>query len=521
MPDRSISKPSPSRRSKPAEGKRFAAFISYKHVSSTSFAAQLERTLKSYAKPLLTRPRKIFRDENYLAPGVDLPRLIKEALDNSEFLLLLASPESAQSPWVQSELDLWCRVFKRQEQLIVILLDGAIAVDDQSKQIDWSSTDALPTFMAEHLTTVPLYLDLRKLANLEDLSLREPDFKRAINGIVARFRGIEPNEMLGEEILQYRRNRRLRNGAVAALAMLTMLSGTFWFLADSARKEAEHSLANSYWASGISAEEKNDPVAAAHFFARATQKYSDETASKTGRLKLQTTWRNHNRITLDALLNLDDAEIIEYSADGSRILTWSRDNTARLWNVEDGTQLLRMNHDGGNWGVGGVWGGEFSGSESRILTWSGGFSSDKTARLWNVEDGAQVLRMDHDGNVQGAEFSADGSRILTWGDDLKNDNTARLWSVKNGAQPTIMHHDEILGARFSADGSRILTWGEDGTVRLWQAGNGTEVLRMHHYDGIQGARFSADGSRILSWSLDSYGPLVAGRGRRGSAPNAS
>nr|VFJ63201.1 MAG: TIR domain-containing protein [Candidatus Kentron sp. DK] len=219
-------------------GRRFTAFISYKHVSSTGFAAQLERALKGYAKPLLARPRRIFRDEKHFAPGIDLPRLIEEALKDSEFLLLLASPESARSPWVQDELDLWCRVLKRQERLIVILLGGDIKVDSESKQIDWSGTDALPPFMEQHLATVPLYLDLRKLARLEDISLDDPDFKRAINGIAARFRGIDPNDMLGEEIRQYRRNLRLRNGAVAALAMLTILSGTFWFLADSARREA-------------------------------------------------------------------------------------------------------------------------------------------------------------------------------------------------------------------------------------------------------------------------------------------
>nr|VFJ59681.1 MAG: TIR domain-containing protein [Candidatus Kentron sp. FW] len=273
---------SPRRRANPAQGKRFAAFISYKHVSSTSFAAQLERALKSYAKPLLARPRKIFRDEKHFAPGVDLPRLIEEALQDSEYLLLLASPESAKSPWVQDELKLWCRDLKRQEQLIVILLDGDIAVDDKSKQIDWSGTDALPAFMAEHLTTVPLYLDLRELTGLKNIGLDDLDFKHAINGIVARFRGIDPNEMLGEEIRLRRKTLWLRNGAVAALAALTVLSGIFGFLADSARsvaedqreiaeektKEAERSLANNYWASGIGAEEGNDPVAALYDFGK-------------------------------------------------------------------------------------------------------------------------------------------------------------------------------------------------------------------------------------------------------------
>nr|VFJ87247.1 MAG: TIR domain-containing protein [Candidatus Kentron sp. H]VFJ88899.1 MAG: TIR domain-containing protein [Candidatus Kentron sp. H]VFJ95135.1 MAG: TIR domain-containing protein [Candidatus Kentron sp. H] len=357
-------------------GNRFATFISYKHVSSTGFAMRLERALKGYAKPLLARPRRIFRDEKHIAPGIDLPRLIEEALEDSEFLLLLASPESARSPWVQDELDLWCRVLKRQERLVVILLDGDIEVDSESKQIDWSGTDALPTFMAEHLATVPLYLDLRKLARLEDIGLNDPDFKRAINGIVARFRGIDPNEMLGEENRQYRRNLRLRNGAIAALVMLTMLSGGFWFLADSARREAEgqrqvaeeqkqvadsaknealektreaeRSLANNYWASGISAEEKNNPVAAAHFFARATQKYSDKTAIKTGRLKLRTV-QTHSAITLDALLDIGDAQIIEVSADGSRILTWSKQTWTPIPN-QPGWEQCEFEHECSGWG---------------------------------------------------------------------------------------------------------------------------------------------------------------------------
>nr|VFK35082.1 MAG: TIR domain-containing protein [Candidatus Kentron sp. LPFa] len=203
-PNRSVarwlSSTSLSRQLDPGAGNRFTAFISYKHVSSTGFATQLERALKGYAKPLLARPRRIFRDEKHIAPGIDLPRLIEEALESSEFLSLLASPESARSPWVQDELDLWCRVLKRQERLIVILLDGDIEVDSESKQIDWSGTDALPPFMKEHLATVPLYLDLRKLASLEDVGLNDPDFKRAINGIVTRFEGTDPNEMLGEEI---------------------------------------------------------------------------------------------------------------------------------------------------------------------------------------------------------------------------------------------------------------------------------------------------------------------------------
>src|SRR5438067_145106 len=68
-------------------GVSYKAFISYKHDVSASFTLRLEQALKAYAKPLLARAIRIFRDEKHFAPGVDLPKLITEALDASAFLI--------------------------------------------------------------------------------------------------------------------------------------------------------------------------------------------------------------------------------------------------------------------------------------------------------------------------------------------------------------------------------------------------------------------------------------------------
>ena len=76
---------------------KYKAFISYKHEVSSWQAQKIESALKSYAKPLLKRPIKIFRDEVHLPAGVDLSASIKEALNDSEYLLLLASKEAAES----------------------------------------------------------------------------------------------------------------------------------------------------------------------------------------------------------------------------------------------------------------------------------------------------------------------------------------------------------------------------------------------------------------------------------------
>ena len=67
-----------------------------------------------------------------------------------------------------------------------------------------------------------------------------------------------------------------------------------------------------------------------------------------------------------------------------------------------------------------VYGAQFSRDESRILTWSW----DKTARLWDARTGKQLgPALEHQGPVSGAQFNQDESRILTW----STDKTVRVW----------------------------------------------------------------------------------------------
>jgi len=104
----------------------------------------------------------------------------------------------------------------------------------------------------------------------------------------------------------------------------------------------------------------------------------------------------------------------------------------------------------------------FNRDEDQILTWS----YDNTARLWDVRTGRQVgPALKHEGYVDGACFSRDESWILTW----SSDNTARLWDAHTGSQlgPSFKHDGYVRGAVFTKDESRILTWSADNTARLW------------------------------------------------------
>lgn len=69
-----------------------------------------------------------------------------------------------------------------------------------------------------------------------------------------------------------------------------------------------------------------------------------------------------------------------------------------------------------------VHGARFNADGSRILTWS----RDKTVRLWDSRTGYPITpALKHGEAVDGAVFNADESHILTWG----KDGVARLWDL--------------------------------------------------------------------------------------------
>jgi WD40 repeat protein len=52
-------------------------------------------------------------------------------------------------------------------------------------------------------------------------------------------------------------------------------------------------------------------------------------------------------------------------------------------------------------------------------------SHDRTARVWAVDGGSELMRVTHGGFVSGVAFSPDGRQIAT----ASGDNAARVWKA--------------------------------------------------------------------------------------------
>ena len=139
----------------------------------------------------------------------------------------------------------------------------------------------------------------------------------------------------------------------------------------------------------------------------------------------------------------------------------------------------------------------FSPDGSKVLTGS----DDNTARLWSASDGSPIGQpMKHSNWVRAVAFSPDGSKVLTG----SSDNTARLWSASDGSpigQP-MKHSDWVLAVAFSPDGSKALTGSSDNTARLWSAADGSPIGQpMKHSGWVLAVAFSPDGSKVLIATL--------------------
>ena len=83
----------------------YDAFISYSHAADGVLAPALEHGLERLARPWYRlRAMAVFRDESALALTPHLWSTIVTKLDQSRYLVVLASPESAASAWVNKEV---------------------------------------------------------------------------------------------------------------------------------------------------------------------------------------------------------------------------------------------------------------------------------------------------------------------------------------------------------------------------------------------------------------------------------
>ncbi len=194
---------------------RYRAFISYSHHDRKA-AEWVHRALETYRAPrrLTTadggaptrRLTPIFRDRDELSASPDLGEVIRDALDRSDALIVLCSPASASSRWVDQEV----AYFLKTHGLVQIICVITPATPTGAPLIE-----ALPPTLRATLApnAEPLAVDLRRGGDGPRLSRLK---------IAARLLNVSLDQLVQRDA---RRGMRLMAGFATGALMVTIVMG--------------------------------------------------------------------------------------------------------------------------------------------------------------------------------------------------------------------------------------------------------------------------------------------------------
>ncbi|MEO0434720.1 MAG: TIR domain-containing protein, partial [Cyanobacteria bacterium J06656_5] len=420
-------------------------FVSYSRVDA-DFARRLNEALQIQGK-------RTWFDQESIATGADFQQEIYLGIENSDVFLFVLSPQSVASPYCADEVEYAESLNKR----MVTVLHRPVDVEnlhpvlaklqwldfrdhDGDFQVNFQELLRTLDTDREHLEThtrlLGRALEWDRGGRDESLLLRGQNLETA-EGWLVRNEEVEPRPTgLQQEYVRAGRalqaakdaaDRKLRRGVrlgvVAATAgvLMAVVSSVFAWQQIKTAKVAEIVTRLEQDSRKILTRMEFDHVGALL------------TALKAGR-DLE---KIAPKSALDSASNYPST---------SPIFALQRLQTAM------GGRLLGHEAD--------VWHANFNADGTQVVT----TSKDGTARVWDLKSGESQLLEGHEDTVGHASFNTDGTQVVT----ASYDNTARIWDLRSGESQLLEgHKDTVRYASFNADGTQVVTASYDNTARIW------------------------------------------------------
>jgi tetratricopeptide (TPR) repeat protein len=216
---------------------KYKAYISYSHRDE-EWAVWLHRALESYRVPrklvgtkttagkVPARIKPVFRDRDDLSSASDLGDTVKQALEDSENMIVLCSPDATASHWVNEEIRQFARL-GRQKQIFCVIVDG-----DPGSSV--AASTCFPEALAEIGLLEPLAADIRKWADGKRLSKLK---------LVAGMLGLPLDQLRRRELQKRQKVWTLTAIASVALAAVLVIAITARIAAQQRRDSGESLVA--------------------------------------------------------------------------------------------------------------------------------------------------------------------------------------------------------------------------------------------------------------------------------------
>lgn len=467
--------------------KQYLAFISYKREDE-EWAKWLQHKLEHYRLPsnlngrsdLPKEIRPIFRDKSDLAGGV-LADEINNALENSQYLIVICSPRAAQSEWVSKEVQTFIDL-GRIDKIIPFIIGGKAHAQNPEDECFPLALQELP---AEQ--------------ELLGVNINEMGRDAAAVKVVAQMFGLKFDELWQ----RWEREQKKKRNWIIALSVIGFLvmagiAGWIWWQYHEIKKKDWKMMENQ-----------------ARFVAeKARQLIDDGDCDLAQRLLIEVLPKDTEKpLVVEASSALSDAirhnytvltkysdEMYSavYSPDGEYIATSSNDGTIIIWNAATGNIFKQFKHSYGDcWPYLEV---KFSPNSKQIV--SATMLQEPNIIFWDIESEKKIKQL----KGYRVWYSPDSKYIAV---EQSDGNTINLYDAYDWRCINTLECDGIVNSvAFSPDGKYVASalTGLFGEVVIWDIKTGRRVMELdgnyvsYSPDGKYLATCSVGG--IIVWTVD-------------------
>ena len=208
---------------------KYKAFISYRHLEPDMQAAEkLQKLLESYKPPKNFTDKKenwrIFRDVSELQSSSDLSEDIRNAIEDSEFLIVICSPAYNESKWCMQELTRFRELHgDTNENIITLLVAGEPdkAFPELLRYTEMKTVDENGNESTVKVEVEPLAANIKADTLKESMKKLNTEYLR----IAAPLIGCDFNDLYQrEKKREAQRRMRIVGSAFAVLSVITAVS---------------------------------------------------------------------------------------------------------------------------------------------------------------------------------------------------------------------------------------------------------------------------------------------------------
>ena len=125
---------------------------------------------------------------------------------------------------------------------------------------------------------------------------------------------------------------------------------------------------------------------------------------------------------------------------------------------------------------------------------------DKTAKIWNIENGNEIATLEHPSAVETVTFSPDNRYMAT-----AVDQNVFLWDPKTWQKNITLETERVESLVFSPDGTFLAVGGtgKKPQIQLWNVNTTQLVVEFSgHKSDVESVAFSPDGTLLASGGFD-------------------